>query len=95
VREKLEHNRFLFASANVVNHPLLSHVHARLGAIHDPGAVSISGPLTRAERQEAVQRMERRWVGRLRCPFGGGFYGGPQPPRWTVAATCCTDHARS
>ncbi len=68
MREKLEHNRFIFASANVVNHPLLSHVHARLGAIHDSGAVSISGPLTHAERQEAIQRMERRWARRLRCP---------------------------
>lgn len=30
--EKLR-GRFLFLSANVVNHPLLSHLHARLGAV--------------------------------------------------------------
>ena len=28
-----QRGRFLFVSANVVNHPLLSHLHARLGAV--------------------------------------------------------------
>ena len=32
VAEKLK-ERFLFLSANIVNHPLLSHLHARLGAV--------------------------------------------------------------
>jgi hypothetical protein len=33
VREKLEHGRYLFVSANVVAHSTLSHVHARLGEL--------------------------------------------------------------
>jgi hypothetical protein len=32
VQEKL-YGRYLFVSANVVNHPLLSHLHAKLGAL--------------------------------------------------------------
>ena len=38
MEEKLR-GRYLFVSANVVNHPLLSHVHAHLGALlpfHQP-----------------------------------------------------------
>ena len=48
VAEKLR-GRFLFVSANVVNHPLLSHVHARLGAVlplqaPPPGGDDASAP---------------------------------------------------
>jgi hypothetical protein len=62
VREKLEHRRFLFVSANVVNHPLLSHVHARFGAIHDPKAVRLTAPAIGHARIKALEAMEVRWA---------------------------------
>jgi hypothetical protein len=42
VREKLERDRFLFVSANVVAHTTLSHVHGRLGGRAAPAA---GGPI--------------------------------------------------
>jgi hypothetical protein len=62
VREKLEHKRYMFVSANVVNHPLLSHVHARLGAVHDPDAVVLEGPVTGLARRMTIEEMDTRWV---------------------------------
>ncbi len=46
VREKLERGRFMFVSANVVAHPTLSHVHARLGAWAAPAPGSSPGRQT-------------------------------------------------
>jgi hypothetical protein len=76
VREKLERHQFIFASANVVNHALLSHVHMRIGALHHPAAVNLTAASTPEARRDAARVMARRTARHADLAYGYSSWDG-------------------